>query len=368
MTKPPKNKKQKGKELPAVAARPKIKNALPEEKKLLAKKAVSDKPSTKVDASKAVEKAVELINESKIFKKGVNSFLTGNLGGQEDGANHSIEALSLCMSVSQLLDGTPWKKFDYLEKGTDVMSSMLKNPRDNQPTGGRPSSSVMNPEVGLPMHDLEIYPSCREMFVASLDETIDKERVRSQDKIYIAKWTNRVALWRFFERFYRPIVEKNLAAVYPGIELQSQKILAGVEKFSSPRYVNEMALNPFSQYGHAFNVIFNAWMPVIRKMVRLFEKNTRDGFGLKEDFYSSASIAFLYALEKHAMGIISSNRIGQGIPFPKRLVFSIKKEVYADIPNLTGPVKVPIESEMRKTMPIGIGLDDWLKYESGGDN
>ena len=205
------------------------------------------------------------------------------------------------------------------------------------------------------MLDKEIHRSVAERFVGSTRETIDRNKLSPSNKVYIAQWTNRVAIWRFFERYVSPVVVRHLDEIKDDIRYHADAFveLGGARP-------NEIRLvNPFAQYGHAFKVVMNAWMPCIKKVVKLFVSNTRGGFNLQEDFQSISYMAFLHALEKQAMAILGNSKQAQGIPFPKRLEFAVRKSIYSDLPDLTGPVRVPVESKQRKNMPQEVSLDSW---------
>ena len=59
------------------------------------------------------------------------------------------------------------------------------------------------------------------------------------------------------------------------------------------------------------------------------------------------------------MAIIANAEEAQSIPFPRRLEYAIRKSINRAIPDMTGPYRVPRESEHRKNMPQEISLDVW---------
>jgi hypothetical protein len=199
-----------------------------------------------------------------------------------------------------------------------------------------------------------------ERFAISSGERIDPTKLSLNNKPYTALWTNRVAMWRFFARYVEPFVKVGL--IDDGEEMRFHR-----DRLCEVGGINPAKIpweNPFACYGHAFEHVMNAWYPCIRKIVKGYENNTRNGHGLKEDFHQIAAIAFLHALEKQAMAILANAKLSQGIPFPMRLEYAVRKAINSDLPDHTGPVRVPVESKQRKMMPIEVSLDVWALEES----
>lgn len=213
--------------------------------------------------------------------------------------------------------------------------------------------------------DKNLTPSVCKVFAESLSERIDPSRLM-KEKDYTFKWTNRVALWRFFERYVTPIVKSNEDQVGYLLKHQVESMaLMGDIGDESAKSVDHT--NPFGAYEHAFAPIMETWQPLMKRAFRVFVTNNPAGTSLRDDFLSISYIAFLHALEKQAMAILGSIERAQGIPFSKRLEFAIRKQIRCDLPDMTGPVRVPIESEQRKQMPTSISLDALLgdKPENG---
>lgn len=207
------------------------------------------------------------------------------------------------------------------------------------------------------MLDRDIYRSVAERFVESINERIDPKLANQKNKVYTAKWTNRVAMWRFFERYGVPISNSHSEDTSDFLLYHSRKFNEFYNDYPKSRMVSPV--NPFSHYGHAFSTIMEAWMPCIKKVVKMFVENTRGGVDLQEDFVSIGYIAFLHALEKQAMAMLADAKVAQGIPFPDRLKYAVRKLINSDLPDLTGPVRVPVESKDRKKMPVSVSLDPW---------
>lgn len=205
------------------------------------------------------------------------------------------------------------------------------------------------------MLDQDILRSSLDRFSDTLSERIDKNLINNNNKVYIAKWTNRVAIWWFFEHFYSKFINKGSSEIDTDLTYHLKKI---TDKNPNARKVT--LANPFAQYEHAFETVMNAWMPAIKKVVNVFVVNTRNGRNLQEEFLSVGYLAFLHALEKQGMAILANAKASQGIPFPKRLEFALRKALNSSLPDLTGPLRVPIESAERKNMVFQeISIDFW---------
>lgn len=210
------------------------------------------------------------------------------------------------------------------------------------------------PSAFIDMLGGEIKRSSAERFSQAVSERVNPSLLTISNKQYTALWTNRVAMWRFFQHFIEPLVASHYA------ELELMLTYHGMTLSRYGMKINKKTLvNPFAGFEHAFLPVMNAWMPIIKKIVRIFERNTRGGSNLREDFMSVSYIAFMHALEKQAMAIIGNPKQVQALPFHKRLEFAVRKSIYAEIPDLTGPVRVPVESPARKNMPKEVSLDYW---------
>lgn len=210
------------------------------------------------------------------------------------------------------------------------------------------------PSAFIDMLGGEIKRSSAERFSQAVSERVNPSLLTISNKQYTALWTNRVAMWRFFQHFIEPLA----ASHYDELELMLTYHGMTLSRYGMK--INKKTLvNPFAGFEHAFLPVMNAWMPIIKKIVRVFERNTRGGANLREDFMSVSYIAFMHALEKQAMAIIGNPKQVQALPFHKRLEFAVRKSIYAEIPDLTGPVRVPVESPARKNMPLEVSLDYW---------
>lgn len=212
------------------------------------------------------------------------------------------------------------------------------------------------PKLYLDMWDGEVQRSAGERFAAATSEKIDPSRLSLNEKEYTALWTNRVAMWRFFEHLVSPLLAAEYATVEPILQFHGMAVAA---LGSVNAREHRRLINPFRSFEHAFGPVMKAWMPCMKRIVRLFERNTPRGHNFRDDFLSISTIAFLHALEKQAMAILGNPRQAQSLPFPKRLEFAVRKAIYSEIPDLTGPVRVPVESKQRKDMPIEVPLDYW---------
>jgi hypothetical protein len=121
--------------------------------------------------------------------------------------------------------------------------------------------------------------------------------------------TNRVALWRFFERYVCPAVAT-----------------AG-----RPDY-----RNPFAESGRLLKFVLNGWRPILGSESRRYCRDAGGGGDLYEDLLAIATGAFLEALERQAMDILSMSKKGQLIPFHLKLRFSIQRHMHQNVPDLTG--------------------------------
>jgi hypothetical protein len=219
--------------------------------------------------------------------------------------------------------------------------------------GEAPSSGDIDTSgKSLDFLDRNLAPSVCRLFANSREETVDPSLLM-KNKEYTFRWTNRVAIWRFFERYAVPIAAANEDKVGYLLKHQSANI-PSVTGTSSKKHDH---INPFHAYESAFGPIMQTWQPLMKRTLRIFVANNPLGANLKDDFLSISYIAFLHALEKQAMAILGSLERAQGIPFSKRLEFAIRKQIRCDLPNMTGPVRVPIESEQRKQMPTSVSLD-----------
>ena len=198
-----------------------------------------------------------------------------------------------------------------------------------------------------------IHRSTAERFVASTEERIDTNLIREDNKSYIAMWTNRVAMWRFFDRYVVPIIKQH----YPRIEDYLRYHGKAFEEMGGAKPGKVSHINPFEKYAHAFWAVRQAWNPLIRRQISHYRRKNRNGMMLIEELTSISHLAFIHALEKQAMAILGNSEAAQGIPFPNRLERAMQKAVYTYLPDLTGPMKVPMESEARKNMPTEVPFD-----------
>jgi hypothetical protein len=224
-----------------------------------------------------------------------------------------------------------------------LMTTVLRKTPPKDP--GLPDTSGKT----TPLFDSSILQSTVAALCHGGGEKIDPTLLM-KEKEYTFLWTNRVAMWRFFERYISPALknakdESHLLLMYEVKKLE--------KKVGFP--INPY--NPLDCFSKAFEPVMNAWAPLMHKTCRIFTENNPGGDSLKDDFLSISYIAFLHALEKQAMAILGSLPRAQGIPFSKRLEFAIRKAIRCDLPDLTGPVRVPIESEARQNMPVGISLE-----------
>ena len=217
------------------------------------------------------------------------------------------------------------------------------------------ASSLATKKPMLNMLDCRIERSVAERFAMAMSDKVDPSKMTLANKDYTTLWTNRVAMWRFFDRYVSPVIRANQAQVAPYFAHHLKAIeMAGVDPGRILR-----TMNPFANFEHAFPAVLAAWTPVLKKIVRLFERNTRSGQNLTDDFTSISMIAFLHALEKQAMAMLGNPKQVQSLPFPNRVEFAVRKAIYSEIPDLTGPVRVPVESKHRKNMPTEVSLDAW---------
>ena len=121
--------------------------------------------------------------------------------------------------------------------------------------------------------------------------------------------TNRVALWRFFERYVCPAAA-----------------LAG-----RPNY-----RNPFAESGRLLKFTLSGWRPILAAESRRYCRDTGSGSSLYDDFFAVATAAFLEALERQAMDVLAMSKKGQLIPFHLKLRFSIQRHMHQNVPDLVG--------------------------------
>ena len=199
--------------------------------------------------------------------------------------------------------------------------------------------------------DKKIHNSIAAQFKGIIGERLDTRQLSFSNKAYVSKWTNRVALYWFFERYYTKLYQKHKDNIKDEVDYYTMAINDKEMK------TQIHAANPFGAWKHALNPIMAIWRPCIKNVINIFIQNTKGGYSLAEDFESIAYMAFLYTLEKQAMVILSNSKLAQGIPFPKRLNYAIRKAINREIPDMTGAVRIPIESEMRKHMPQIVSVD-----------
>ncbi len=230
------------------------------------------------------------------------------------------------------------------------------------------------------------------LFSSSSGEVIDPERMKIQnkDKGYVALWTNRYAMFHFFKRYYAPFlaipkrppsyssnsIEKlKEESEYANLCSEVEELIDLKKDFESllrpkieasslikNRTIKEKLLsdNPFSVYSHAEKYVFDAWMPIVIKKTKSFVSHTLRGKNHESDIKQLALMGFMYALERQVVAIIGDVKSAQTIPFPKRLDFSIRKIINSELPNMTGPVRVPHESPTRKNMPGESSFESWV--------
>lgn len=211
------------------------------------------------------------------------------------------------------------------------------------------------PGTVLDLWDSGVKKSSAFRFSLAIGDKIDVRKIEDNDKDYIALWTNRVAMWRLFEHLVSPYLRDRFDSIAPMLRHHMSSLSASPSGGGSPSV--ESLCNPFSEFGRGFKLIMNTWMPAMKKLVRVYAQKTRGGSNLKEDFMSIATIAFLHALEKQALAIIANPKQAQSLPFPKRLEYAVRKAIYSEIPDLTGPLRIAMENPLRKAMPVEVGLD-----------
>jgi hypothetical protein len=163
----------------------------------------------------------------------------------------------------------------------------------------------------------------------SIGSKLKIARLSFVNKQDVALWTNRVAVWRFFERFTSPIM------LSKGLDFQD-RVIDKLQKRSGADW-RELGdgVNPFSEFGLAFGEVMKVWNPYINKIVSKFVDNTPDGRKIKGDIYSLALMGFLQALEYQGLAIITDCATAQGVPFPLRLSFAIRNSINAGLKDLT---------------------------------
>jgi hypothetical protein len=226
---------------------------------------------------------------------------------------------------------------------------------DDDKVAKRRNIRQIPPGTVLDLWDSDVKKSSAFRFALAMGDKIDASRFEDNDKDYIALWTNRVAMWRLFEHLVSPCLRDRFDSISPMLRHHMTSLSAlpgGVGGLS----VGALC-NPFSEFGRGFKIVMNTWMPAMKKLVRVYTQKTRGGINLKEDFMSIATIAFLHALEKQALAIIANPKQAQSLPFPKRLEYAVRKAIYSEIPDLTGPLRIAMENPLRKTMPVEVGLD-----------
>lgn len=199
------------------------------------------------------------------------------------------------------------------------------------------------------MGDSHVHDASALIMSGALSEKIDPTLLM-KEKEYTFLWTNRVAMWRFFERYISPVLKREDQELGFLLEYQAKLLSEATGVYVDP-------YNPFAPFAKAFPAVMETWSPLMKRTMRIFMENNPGGMDLRDDFLSISYIAFLHALEKQAMAMVGSLQRAQGIPFSKRLEFAIRKAIRCDLPDMTGPVRVPIESEARQQMPVSVSLD-----------
>lgn len=153
------------------------------------------------------------------------------------------------------------------------------------------------------------------------------------DKADLTTATNRVALWRFFERY-----------VVPAMRISN-----------NPNYIN-----PFSSSSKLLPYVLRSWRPLILKESRRYSYQVCGGDHLIDEFVSVATIGLLESLERQAMDIIAMSKKAQLIPFHLKLRYGIQRQILQNNPALAeGGIRYTKSKDLNEIGRIQvIGLDD----------
>jgi hypothetical protein len=154
--------------------------------------------------------------------------------------------------------------------------------------------------------------------------------------------TNRVAMWRFFERYVCP------AAIASG---------------------NHTYKNPFTQSSKLFTVVMDGWRPVIATEAKKYCAKTENGWQMMDDIMSIATGALLEALERQAMDIISMAKKGQLIPFHLKLRYAIQRHMHQNLPDLIGGgIRIGFDARaFHEERPVFLSFEDYMHASENED-
>jgi hypothetical protein len=162
------------------------------------------------------------------------------------------------------------------------------------------------------------------------------------DKKTLVLFTNRLSIWRFFERFVSVTVKES------GAHWK----------------------NPFDEFGKDFLRIFNGWRPImISEVNRHLDKNG-GRHQLFDDMMSMATAAFLETLERQAMDLLAMSKKAQLIPFHLKLRYAIQRHVHQGLPDLVGGgVRIGFDSKaFKEDRPVFIPFEDYMRGVEGEDD
>ncbi len=182
-----------------------------------------------------------------------------------------------------------------------------------------------------------ICPSSDEALIDLVGEALrDEFQVDSMSKADIILATNRVAMWRFFERY----------------------VCTAVKASGNHRY-----RNPFHSSEKLFSSVIAGWRPVINGETKRYCERTENGWELYEDLHSIAVLGLLEALERQAMDILAMSKKAQLIPFHLKLRFAIQRHMHQAIPDLIGGgIRIGFDSKaFAEDRPTLVSFDDFMK-------
>lgn len=166
-------------------------------------------------------------------------------------------------------------------------------------------------------------------------------RPQRLDKKTLVMATNRLAIWRFFER-------------YVSVDVKSR---------------GAHWKNPFDEFGKDFLRIFNGWKPImISEVNRHLDKNGGHHH-LFDDVMSLANAAFLETLERQAMDLLAMSKKAQLIPFHLKLRYAIQRHVHQGFPDLVGGgVRIGFDSKaFKEDRPVFVPFEDYMRSIEGSD-
>lgn len=174
------------------------------------------------------------------------------------------------------------------------------------------------PDIQKALQDLvdEIETHCNSMDLCVLDLTLKGQvsndplikamisrlnsgaRVGPVDMPELVLRTNRVAMWRFFERYVC------VADATTGLK----------------------QVNPFKGAAKEWSSVQEGWKPFMKKEIRKLT-NSSISSSYNDDLYMIAVVALLETLERQAMDIIAMSRKAQMIPFHIKLKFAMQRHM-----------------------------------------